>query len=108
MNPSAGQEVSLEPLEGWHCSHLYYHFDRARLTTMNPAQIDGGCDQLVAILDPANSDAPARIQTSIVSGHKADFGLMLLDPNPLKIDAVHERLLASCLGAAIVPTYSFV
>ena len=45
---------------------------------------------------------------SIVSGHKADFGLMLLDADPLKIDAVHQRLMASCLGAAIVPTYSFI
>ena len=101
------QPVSLDLLEGWHVSHLYYRFDRGRLTTMNPAQIAGGCDQVIAILDPAAPEAPARLQTSIVSGHKADFGLMLLDPNPLKINAIHQRLLASCLGPAIVPTYSF-
>ncbi len=59
------------------------------------------------LLDPAGPEAPARLQTSIVSGHKADFGLMLLDANPLKIDAMHQRLMASCLGPAIVPTYSF-
>jgi chlorite dismutase len=33
---------------------------------------------------------------------------MLLDANPLVIDAVHQRLLAGPLGPAIVPTYSFV
>ncbi len=104
---SPSQEISLAPLAGWHCSHLFYKFDRARLTTMNPAQITGGCEQAVAILDPAGTDAPARLQTSVVSGHKADFGLMLLDPNPLKIDSIHQRLLASCLGPALVPTYSF-
>ena len=43
-----------------------------------------------------------------MSGHKADFGLMLMDPHPLKIQSVHQRLLASPLGAALVPTYSFV
>jgi chlorite dismutase len=48
------------------------------------------------------------LQTSVVSGHKADFGLMVLDPNPLKIDAVHQRVISGPLGAAIVPTYSFV
>ncbi|HZZ27213.1 MAG TPA: hydrogen peroxide-dependent heme synthase [Pirellulales bacterium] len=106
-NRNTTSEVSLEPLEGWHCSHLFYRFDRARLTTMNPAQIAGGCEQLVGILNPESSDSPARLQTSIVSGHKADFGLMLLDANPLKISEVHHRLLASCLGPAIVPTYSF-
>jgi NAD(P)-dependent dehydrogenase (short-subunit alcohol dehydrogenase family) len=33
---------------------------------------------------------------------------MLLDPDPLKVDRVHQRLMASPLGAALVPTYSFV
>src|SRR5262249_17892757 len=107
MAESAPPEVSLEPLEGWHCSHVYYRFDRSRLPMMNPAQVAGGCEQVIAILDPAADDAPARVQTSLVSGHKADFGLMLLDANPLKIDSIHQRLLASCLGPAIVPTYSF-
>ena len=57
---------------------------------------------------PTANDAPQRLQTSIVSGHKADFGLMVLDPDPLKIDGVHQRLVSGPLGPAIVPTYSFV
>lgn len=101
-------DISLTPLEGWHCSHLFYRFDRGGLTTMNPAQIAGGREQLIAILDPAAADAPARVQVSLVSGHKADFGLMLLDPDPLKLSSIHQRMMASCLGAAIVPTYSFI
>ena len=60
------------------------------------------------MLDPQSPAAPARLQTSIVAGHKADFGLMLLDADPLKIDAVHQRLLAGPLGPALEPTYSFV
>jgi chlorite dismutase len=48
------------------------------------------------------------MQTSITSGHKADFGVMLLDPDPLKIDRVHQRLMAGPLGPAIVPKWSFV
>jgi chlorite dismutase len=64
--------------------------------------------ELLAALDPAGLAAPARLQTSLVSGHKADFGLMLMDPNPLKIDAVRQTIAASTLGPALVPTYSFV
>lgn len=60
------------------------------------------------ILRPDGPEAPARLQTSIVSGHKADFGIMAMDPQPLKVNAVHQRLLASDLGPALVPTYSFV
>jgi peroxiredoxin len=44
----------------------------------------------------------------IISGQKADFGMMALDPDPLKIDRVHQRLVAGKLGPAIVPRWSFV
>lgn len=107
--PSRGDtEVSLTPAEGWHCSHLYYRFDRSHLAALSPAQLESGRAQFAAILDPHSAESPARLQTSVVSGHKADFGLMLLDPDPLKVDAVHQRLMASPLGAALEPTYSFV
>jgi chlorite dismutase len=33
---------------------------------------------------------------------------MAMDPSPLKVDDVHQRLLAGPLGQAIEPTYSFV
>ncbi len=102
------QEISLEPEAGWHCSHLYYRFDRAALKALSPSEIAEGRTQLVAALDPQGPDAPARLQTSITSGHKADFGLMLLDPHPLKIDALSQRLASGPLGPALVPTYSFV
>jgi chlorite dismutase len=93
---------------GWHCSHLYYSFDRARLSQLSAAERADGSREVAAALDPAGSDAPIRLQSAIISGHKADFGLMLLDPDPLKIDRVHQRLLASGLGSAILPRWSFV
>ncbi|HET6883380.1 MAG TPA: hydrogen peroxide-dependent heme synthase [Pirellulales bacterium] len=105
---SPAGEVSLRPSEGWHCSHLYYRFDRYRLKKMTAAEVASGTAELTAALDPAGAEAPARLQTSVVSGHKADFGLMLMDTDPLKIDAVHQRLMAGALGIALVPTYSFV
>lgn len=100
---------SLDPAGGgWHCHHLFYSFDRGVLKQLSADERANGCRQVTAALDPASSDAPVRLQTSIVSGHKADFGLMLLDPDPLKVDRVHQRLMASALGPALVPTYSFV
>lgn len=100
--------ISLEPTSGWHCSHLYYRFDRAALARMSPEQLKSGREQLLAILDPAGAEATQRLQTSAVSGHKADFSLMLMDPNPLKVNSVHQRLLASQFGPVLQPTYSFV
>jgi chlorite dismutase len=110
MSHAASQktEVSLSQQEGWHCSHLYYRFDRARLAAMTAAEIETGRKNFLIALDPKAPEAPARLQTSIVAGHKADLGLMLLDADPLRIDAVHQRLMAGALGPALVPTYSFV
>jgi hydrogen peroxide-dependent heme synthase len=100
---------SLVPANGgWHCSHLYYSFDREVLKQLSDAERLAGVEQFMIELDPAIGDAPLRLQTSIVAGQKADFGLIALDPDPLKIDRIHQRLLATPLGPAIRPAYSFV
>jgi len=105
---AAPAEISLKPAEGWHCSHLYYRFDRARLAGLTAAELTKGAEQFRAALDQAGAGAPARLQTSVVSGHKADFGLMILDADPLVVDAVNQRLMSGPLGVALEPTYSFV
>ena len=108
--PPASEQLpdpSIELTEGWHCSHLYYEFNRQLLANMSAEQISQGRDELATILNPATED-PQRLQVSIVSGNKADFGLMLMDPNPLAIDNVHQRLQASTLGPALRSTYSFI
>jgi hypothetical protein len=43
------------------------------------------------------------MQCWIVPGHKADFGIMAVDPSPHRVDAVHQRIISGRLGAAIVP-----
>ncbi|MBC18808.1 MAG: heme-dependent peroxidase [Planctomycetaceae bacterium] len=99
---------SLVPSEGWHCSHFFYLFDRTGLESLPESVIDEAAAEVKAVLDPTGSDAPIRLQTSIVSGHKADFGLMLMDPDPLKVEGVHQRLMATPLGSCLIPSYSFV
>ncbi len=101
-------EPSLEPDEGWHCSHLYYRFDRSVLAALAPTQVRDGRQALIEILNPEAEKGPKRLQTSLVSGSKADFGLMVMDQNPLTVEGVNQRLLSSKLGPALIPTYSFV
>lgn len=103
---SQGPEISLQPTEGWHCSHLYYTFDRRVLSQLG--DLAAAREEIATILDPTTPEAPQRLQTSVVSGQKADFGLMVMDPDPLRIDSVHQRLMASRLGLALQPAYSFV
>ncbi|QDT68531.1 putative heme peroxidase [Planctomycetes bacterium MalM25] len=93
---------------GWHCSHLYYSWDREKLNAMAPSHRDQVAETFAAALDPAAEGAPMRLQLSITSGHKADFGVMMLDPNPLTIDAVHQRLMSGAAGVVLTTGYSFV
>ncbi len=108
VRPSDLPEPSLQPSHGWHCCHLFYRWNRAALANMSSDQRAAGREQLSHILDAASADSTTRMQSFIVSGHKADFALILLDPDPLKIDRVHQRLLQSNLGPALEAVYSFV
>ena len=101
-------ETSIEPSSGWHVSHFFYAFDRERLARLSEAERRIGTAAFTAALDPAGADAPTRLQTWLVPGHKAEFAVVVMDPSPLAVDGVHQRLLSGPLGGAIVPTYSFV
>jgi len=101
-------EVSIEPSKGWHVTHSFYTFDRGRVAMLDAAELAEGMREFTAVLDPAGPQAPRRLQAWIVPGHKADFGVVAMDPAPLVVDDVHQRLLAGPLGKALVPTYSFV
>lgn len=108
MHAQRDLAVSLVPEQGWHCSHFFYRFDRPAWNAMSAEETSASRRAFCQLLDPQQEHAPARLQASLVSGHKADFALMLLDPDPLKVEAVHQRLMSSPLGMALNPTYSFV
>jgi chlorite dismutase len=98
----------MEPSKGWHVTHSFYTFDRGRVAMLDAAELAEGMREFAAVLDPAAPQAPRRLQAWIVPGHKADFGVVAMDPAPLVVDDVHQRLLSGPLGKTLVPTYSFV
>src|SRR5262245_351021 len=109
-HPSAAaqSEPTIRMTDGWHCLHLYYRVCPSALARLSENQRAAGRAELVKILDPARTGAPTRLQTSVVSGHKADLGLLLMDPDPLVIDSVRQSIRNSSLGTALVPAWSFV
>lgn len=94
--------------EGWHCLHIYYRVNQCALNQIDESDRQQGREELAQILDPNGEGAPARLQTSVVTGHRADLGLMIMDADPLVIDTIAQRLRSSLLGPALEPTYSFV
>lgn len=101
-------EPTILMTDGWHCLHLYYRVCPQALSQIGESARAAGRAELLRLLDPQRPEAPARVQTSAVSGHKADLGLMLMDRDPLKIDALRQSIRSSPLGAALIPAFSFV
>lgn len=96
-------EPSTIPENGWHCGHFFYRFRRD--------VIDGGlsADQhaaLTAAIHPHADAAPERVASYWISGHRADFAILAMDPDPAKVDTIHQMVLA--MGAAVEPTWSFI
>jgi peroxiredoxin len=106
--PAPLPEPTIRLSEGWHCLHIYYRVDPAALSRLDESVRSRGRTEVVQLLDPEREGGPQRVQCSLISGHKADFGLMLLDPDPLVIDSVVQAMRASGLGTVFVPVYSFV
>jgi chlorite dismutase len=94
--------------EGWHCLHLYYRVNQSELARLDERARAQGRAELARILDDQRAGAPQRLQVSVVSGHKADLGLMMMDADPLAIDSVCQGVRACPLGTALEPVYSFV
>jgi chlorite dismutase len=108
QSPSQLPEPSTRLTEGWHCLHVYYQVIAAERQYLTPERREIGRIQLTELLNPARDGAPQRLQVSVCSGHRADLGLFLMDPDPLVIDAVHQGIQSSTLGPVLEPSYSFV
>lgn len=107
-SPGHFSEPTIRLTQGWHCLHAYYTVDQAALNAIGETDRAAGREELAEILSPERTGAPERLQTSIVSGHKADLGVMMMDADPLVIDGVAQEVRASKLGPALKPAYSFV
>lgn len=107
--PAAGSqplpEPSLIPEHGWHCGHYFYRFRREAID----GQLDGSAaQQLRDALDAEAPDRPERLAAYWTSGHRADFGVMVMDPDPRKVDSIHQQIMRPGLGRHIEPAWSFV
>ena len=96
-------EPTIRVSDGWHCLHAYFRAE----PKAGPGSREIDRDRLLAALDPDREHAPQRLQTFAVTGHRADLGVMALDPDPLRLDAVLQEVRVAA-GRALTPTYSFV
>lgn len=96
---------SVTPENGWHCGHYFYRFDRQQMSQPLVAEHQ---QQLRDALHPEGDSAPERLASYWVSGHEVDFCFMAMDPDPAKVDQIHQRIMAPGLGQFVAPSWSFV
>lgn len=106
--PPSLPEPTAKMSEGWHCLHLYYRVNQPALNAIPDHHLAEGRRELINVLSAERPGSPARLQTSIVSGHRADIGIMAMDADPLVIDALLHSIRCTKLGPALEPVYSFV
>ncbi len=98
-------EPSVVPEHGWHCAHYFYRFRRDAIDS----KLDQDAQQQFRQALASDSDtAPERLAAYWTSGHRADFGVMVMDPDPAKVDAIHQQIMAPRLGRYVEPAWSFV
>ena len=108
--PAAGAasplaEPSVVPEHGWHCGHYFYRFRRDAIDS----QLGEDAQQQFRDALATDTDtAPKRLAAYWTSGHRADFGVMVMDPDPGRVDAIHQQIMAPRLGKYVEPAWSFV
>jgi chlorite dismutase len=107
--PAASEEIpaTLDPVQGWHCLHLFYQVDRARLGLISTEHRQQGLADLRRVLRAKPPGAPDQLQCFAVPGHKADFGIVMAGPNLRAMHDIQMAVQASSLGPALHPCYSF-
>ena len=106
--PADLPDPTIQMSEGWHCLHQYFKVDQAQLNGLSDSARAEGREHVIRTLDPTADHAPERLQVSIASGHRADICLIMMDPDPLKIDAITQEIRNSAIGGVLKPSYSFV
>ena len=98
----------LTPGDGWHCSHLFYAFDRAEIADLDEFEQRKIIESIEQIFSFESVDEVCRLQSGLCVGHKADWSLMIMDPDPLKIECIHQAIMGSPLGPSIECVDSYV
>jgi hydrogen peroxide-dependent heme synthase len=91
------------PSEGWGVLHLFFHLRRDLLADSTEAAKD-----FARRLQAFNARDDYQVLAFSVLGQKADVGLMVLGPDLAELDQLSTELVASPLGAGLLPSASYV
>lgn len=95
--------TSVTASEGWGVLHLFFHVRRDLLADASAAAKD-----FAGRLQAFDARDDYQVLAFSVLGQKADIGLMVLGPDLAELDQLSTELVASPLGAGLLPAASYV
>lgn len=100
--------TSIKSAEGWFVLHLYYVLDRALWANLPGERIREAQQALQAIIDGFRKAQDCQAHTYAIWGHKADFGVLLVDPDLDHLNETENQILAALPAGSVTPVHSFV
>ena len=94
--------------EGWFVLHIYYKLQRTVWAGLAEPEIRSAQQKLQQVLDNFRRSENCQAHAYSVWGHKADFCLLLVDPDLDHLNDAENQILAALPPNAVEPVYSFV
>ena len=101
MNP-------IKSAEGWFVLHLFYKLDRQVWASIDTEAVRGCRQALQAVLDQFCRSEHCQAHCYSIWGHKADFGIMLVDPDLDHMNETENLIRAALPPGGVEPVHSFV
>ncbi|HLV01122.1 MAG TPA: hydrogen peroxide-dependent heme synthase [Acidobacteriota bacterium] len=97
----------ITPAEGWFVSHLYYRVNRRLWGATDRDQKKESRERFVRLCQNFRNVENCQLYSYSVWGLKADFGLMLVDPELHHLNQFQNDLFDIFPGGVLEPSYSF-
>ncbi len=98
---------SIKSAEGWFVLHLYYKLNRQVWASLESQEIRQSQEALQSVLDHFCRSEHCQAHTYSIWGHKADFGILLVDPDLDHMNETENLILAALPPDSVDPVHSF-
>ncbi|HSR69599.1 MAG TPA: hydrogen peroxide-dependent heme synthase [Acidobacteriota bacterium] len=94
--------------EGWFVLHLFYSIDRMMWSELlEESEKEAAVSRFEEVLEEFRRSSDCQAHAYSVWGHKADVGVMLVDPDLQHLNRVENQLLSALPPGMLLPVYSF-
>ena len=100
----------MEPIraeEGWFVLHLFYTADRRRWAELANSQRLEVRESFTKVIADFRLGANCQVNCYAILGHKADFGMMMIDPELKHLSETENSVLKAFPPGMLTPAYSF-